>query len=846
MSYEMSYNVILDKVLELAKVYADPAKGKDSAEAKEIRDSLAVQKAADVKKALLSAKRRVTTAELRDKILPTVNSDLLAALTANETDKVQTTPSAAPKPADKVDTMAPDTPQTPEVKTADSDEKKTPQTTPADKDNQADNKKNSKPDREKKSANRQLPDEVVADLNKYIYGKDGAYSPALEDYIKAEKSAPREKVSHALNIIDYMWNEFQKPYDKTVPNAPRIYREKLVNLALTLNDLHQGADGAAVAKKAGKFLAFMSRKSANYYLRKGQDSFMDNLREAGRRASADSPAAAFIDEVAVKHVAEVLKRLETDEAKLKYAQFLQKKKFIKYIPQELQDKLAEINAQRKDKPKSQTKGDEPMTDEVKTETDDKETATPKTAEETTAKREFVLTKAQAWVAAQLDLKQEDFATVEDMIAKINSSDYVIDGDKVFIKDGSDKKRLVAEYNKDKDTMVEVTTIGTLPKEKTEENKENLPQPIEAKPWVLKKIEDYRAMETAGKIGKFEPNMEIKDHFEAKVDGVTVKYSSPDNVQVSENADIKTFEIILNEPDNKNRTINFAEGMPHETSMLLKAACMLNGRAMTGALPEFSEGDLEKLAASLGAERYAALQEAISKANGENQPKTEEAPEKGNTEETESKSADEAKRVIGSAEDLNKDAERLREIRQKFEGMKAYGWIAMAEGEDGKPKIVPGRQFEDPQSDEAKTMVASANKLFTEAAEIVMSNKTFAAGLKKDDKGKFESELSDQQKADNATFNAERMEYIRSHMSKESLEKHEAKADQVALIHAKRMGLIDEKVTRTVKEGDKFVEKEVETLKDDALKEYKSAHYADGSAMKARIDKVLKDRKQSEK
>jgi hypothetical protein len=380
--------------------------------------------------------------------------------------------------------------------------------------------------------------------------------------------------------------------------------------------------------------------------------------------------------------------------------------------------------------------------------------------------------------------------------------------------------------------------GDQPQEKVGDSPKNLPQPIEAKPWVAKKIEDYRAMEAAGKITKFEPNLEIKDHFEAKVDGVSVKYSTPDNVQVSENADIKTFETILNEPDNQNRTINFAEGMPHQTAVLLKAACLLNGRSMTGAVPDFEKADWKNLAASLGAERFAALQEAINKANGkpaaEKQPKTEENPNKDKAAEPKTNTADEPKRVINGAEELNKDAERLREIRQKFEGMKAYGWIEVVTDENGKPKIEPGKQFADQQSDEAKAMVASANKLFVEAAAIVTSNKNV------------KGDLNDKQQADNATFNEERLKYLRDHMDKNSLEKHEAKADQVALIHAKRMGLTDEKVTRTVKEGDKFVEKEVETLKGNALNEYKSAHYADGSAMKARIDKVLQARKQSTK
>ena len=54
-----------------------------------------------------------------------------------------------------------------------------------------------------------LPQEIEKDLHDYIYSPDDDdFSNAVNDYLEAKK--PREKASHALNLVDYMWDECKK------------------------------------------------------------------------------------------------------------------------------------------------------------------------------------------------------------------------------------------------------------------------------------------------------------------------------------------------------------------------------------------------------------------------------------------------------------------------------------------------------------------------------------------------------------------------------------------------------------------------------------------------------------
>ncbi len=657
---------------------------------------------------------------------------------------------------------------------------------------------------------------ALKDAERYIFGKNSdEYSDTLGDYMNAEDLSLKQKdirLSAILEVIELAASDKNINPDNAVVLANAIAQmSKQHNIATKAWTIIGKIDTVATQRYAEQI-----KKEKEF----PKDTFLHNIYK--QRSDYNSE---FIDAIITRHIRGVLNQLDSKQTQ-KYKSLLKGNDFGIYLPLAKAEPLRKLperpipkdtnTALNTNHKITQNTGDKKMT-ELTDNNDNK----PK----------FTLTKAQLWAAKKAQINWKKCANIEEVMSKIETAGYSVVGDKVLLKgeneDGKDK--VIAEYDKEKDKMIENKAdekkdtgkelkVGVI----SDEDK-NLPQPTNAETWVLKKIQNYQAMEAAGKIAKFEPNLEIKDHFEAKVDGVTVTYSSPDSVKVSENADIKTFETIINEPDNKNRTINFTEGMPHETAVLLRAACLLNGRKMTGDVPEFSPEDMQKLAANLGADRFKQLTDAMNPQNQPQQPVIENTTEnnapKNNT--------DTQPRVISNAEELSNDADRLREIRKKFEGMKEYGWIAVGKDKDGKPIILPGHQFSNPESTEAKAMVESANKLFTEAAEIVNSKKNV------------EGKLNDKQKDDIQTFNEERLENLRRNMNKEELDKHDAKADAVALIHAKRMGLTNAEVTYKVKEGDKFVEKPVETMAEGKAKEeYKKLHYTENPTMKARIDKLL--------
>ncbi len=381
---------------------------------------------------------------------------------------------------------------------------------------------------------------------------------------------------------------------------------------------------------------------------------------------------------------------------------------------------------------------------------------------------FTLTKAQLWAADKAGVDWKKCASAEEVMGKINDAGYIVDGDKVLIKDGSENGKLVAEYDKDKDKMVEKEA------DEKKNNKElkvgvinDTPAPQEEKQpekpvyWVQKKIDDYTAMSAAGKITDFTYDKENKTEFVASFDGATIHYSSPDNVNVSENAGIKVFETILNEPDNQNRTINFADNMPHDTAIHLKAACLLNGRAMTGAQPEFTDADLQKLSQELGPERFKQLNEAINpQPEGEKPAKEEKAA------------------AISNVEELSKAVESIRDIKEKFNKMKENGLIAVTTNlETKKPEIVAGPAFSGKSEEEqkkAEKAVTDAKALIAEAAEIVMSSKTLSG------------KLNEAQQKDNNTFNEERLERIRNDMDQKKLGEHDALSPEARAEKVKKL------------------------------------------------------------
>ncbi len=666
--------------------------------------------------------------------------------------------------------------------------------------------------------NNELPADIAKDLNDYIYGNVDNYSDKVADYIDAEGLTPREKTSHALNLIGHLSNEFKKRPDKSQPNPLRIKRENLANFAMTVYSVYHKDD--KVASKSDKLFKQLSNVATKDYMRYGKDWHIKNIQKLYNLQTE------YADKLAKLHIQNVLDTIDLQkdktaeeilQEKLKYARFLRRNKFERYIPEELAEKLHNQNNENQpnDKKSQPNKGDKPMNDEVK----DNDSA-PKKTEDTERKApEFSLSKAEMWAANAAELKLEDYKTKDEILGKIADAGYIIAGDKVLKKGEGETQDVVAEYDKEKDAMIEKkkteeSTIDSkdakdymlgddgldlddLPSKEDKlraknkdataltvnplENEETKEPPAD-KTWIQKKVENYQAMSAANKIGAFKINQGLEPEdkeFEVEfVEGGTVHYSSPDNVNISNDAQIKTFEAVMMENDNIGRPINFGENMPHDMAVRLAAACVLHGNKMIGNVPELTPEDMQLLKNELG-DRFGEFEKKLAE---QNKPEKEHAGEEKSTEDKTPKAIDEKpaeeKVKLSTAEELGKAAESLKGIKEQFEQMKKDGLIAVSTNlETKKPEIVAGPKLmstgwnkveessrtaeQIAEAQQAQQSIENAKELIKTAAGIVQSSKTLSG------------KLNEEQAKQNNDFNKERLNHIRETMDQKKLAEHDA-------------------------------------------------------------------------
>ena len=652
--------------------------------------------------------------------------------------------------------------------------------------------------------NNELPQEVAKDLHDYLYTSADDYSDAVADYIDAEDKSPREKISHTLNILDYMRDEFKKRPDAQAPNPQRVDRRKLTEMAVGLYYIHKGAP--KVAAKVEKFLTRIAEVSARDYVRGGKDSFLNNLLAAYEKHAPKNDKALIWDTLCEQHINGVFDKLEKQENKsnddilkdkLKYARFLRRKEFDKafesYIPDELLEALEEAKKKKSDNTKQPTDkksepktGDKPMTDEIKDTTASADVEdTDKKDEKKNEEHTFVPSGIQKWACLYANEDYKRFKNEQELQDALSSKGVLIQGNNVIdlnmesvvhtfspkteeeVKaqeakkymerdDGLDPSDLPSKEEKKEPEPTPVTVNAMDPVNENEEEKEEPEQPLD---WVQKKIRDYKAMETEGKISNVVIKEDLKTEFEAQVDGGTIHYSSPDNVSISNDAKIKTFEAVMMEPDNLGRPINFGENMPHDMAVRLVAACVLHGNKMQGNVPELTAEDLQMLQSELG-DRFGDFQKKLAEMT---KPKEERTGEEKPTEEKPSEEKPMEEKVkLTTAEELGKAAESLKGIKEQFEQMKNDGLIAVTTNlETKKPEIVAGPAFDDPTSAEAKKVVDDANALIASAAAIVKSSKTVSG------------KLNEEQAKQNNEFNQERLEHLRKTMDQKKLAEHDA-------------------------------------------------------------------------
>lgn len=283
-------------------------------------------------------------------------------------------------------------------------------------------------------------------------------------------------------------------------------------------------------------------------------------------------------------------------------------------------------------------------------------------EETT----FTPSAVQKAACEYAKISVEDFKDNDSLMAAIKNAGLVINGNQVIdlsmeqvvakVKDEDLKHKEEMDYKNGDDGL----SPEDLPKKALgidgETNTPPAPNPNtnedapEVADWIKRKIENYQKMangeiEGCPKLEGYKHDESIKDGFAADFNGGHIHYSSPDNVTVSKESGLKVFEVLVSEPDNKGRPVNFGPNLDHEQAVKLMAACLLHDNPVGENAPKLSEADIKAIEAELKErpEDLAKFQEKIvpylqaqqqnTDSNEGEQPKTEEPKEKSFDDET---------------------------------------------------------------------------------------------------------------------------------------------------------------------------------------------------------------------
>ena len=165
------------------------------------------------------------------------------------------------------------------------------------------------------------------------------------------------------------------------------------------------------------------------------------------------------------------------------------------------------------------------------------------------------------------------------------------------KEGADKEGDTKGKEDETDDKDKSITVNTGPvKEKEPKTNEEAPAVAD---WIKEKIEYYDKMsrgeqEGCPKLENYHHDDTIKDGFAATFDNGGIHYTSKDNVTVSPESGLKIFEVLVTEPHNKGRPVNFGKNLEHKQAVLLFAACVLHGNKIGNGAPEISPADLDMI------------------------------------------------------------------------------------------------------------------------------------------------------------------------------------------------------------------------------------------------------------
>lgn len=431
------------------------------------------------------------------------------------------------------------------------------------------------------------------DLHEYVCGKVDDYSVIVADYIEADGIDDKYKAGHWKTTLNFLKDEFDVTKQE---DGARADRERLVEIALqvyaaAVRKSPEERPDEAIVKKTQSFLRSVSKVSqkdvARILSKKGklkEDKFLNNLLKMGKIYELQE----FTEKLAQKHINSMLKTLGQEQQKI-YLETLKKTGMEKFIPQ----------------------------------SEEREGATM--AEDTTEGKTFEPSTIQKKACEYAKIDWNEFKNNDEVMKAIEGAGLLISGANIIdLKMDSivatvepeteEQKKQAEEFKKNKefterddgvdisDLPMKALDVGTLP-DTNEPQSEPQPEPQneEDKRWIAEKIAYYKGLSETNKIENYQQDATVTDGFAAEFNGGKIHYSSKTNVAVSQDAGYKVYDVMLKDPHNVGRPVNFSDNMTPEMAARLYAACKANGNPLGANAPEFTDEQLKNM---LGEADYA--------------------------------------------------------------------------------------------------------------------------------------------------------------------------------------------------------------------------------------------------
>lgn len=207
--------------------------------------------------------------------------------------------------------------------------------------------------------------------------------------------------------------------------------------------------------------------------------------------------------------------------------------------------------------------------------------------------------------------EEMEATAEEVVVEEKKEEKKINASNegLTITDDNDAEEEKEEENVNREDPLKPLNVSSSENE-SESQLENQPSEEEAQ-WIKDKVAYYSRLSDEGQIENYQRDTSEYEGLSVEFNGAKIHYSSPTDVSVSPDASYKVFDVMLNEPDNKGRPVNFSESMKPEMAARLYAACILNGNEVIGHVPELTDEMKTQLKAEMGNDAYAKFEEKLS-------------------------------------------------------------------------------------------------------------------------------------------------------------------------------------------------------------------------------------------